>query len=365
MRWTIVCLLVLPLCVQAQKKELFTVIDAAAIIKARTPGSSTRAKMLELNGGTEETEKAAKAGIAWLQTQQAADGSWQFDGQTKQDKATATAMALLTMLGDGVPLGKDAKLIKSFDNGMKFLVSKQLANGSFNGCMTMYANAICTLALIEAAMITKKENFRAAAQKSVTYIIKAQGSDGSWGYKANQDGDTSITGWQIQALSAAKIAKFTVPNDVYTKAQKFLDSVETKNHDGYVYRVGSQPSPNITSVGFLSRYFMGWQPNHDNMKIGLDKVGKNMPTISAFDSYFLYYSAMLLNYAGDDMQWKKTWNPKMQEQLLKLQNKGNGSWPKDGGFIGASCGEIGTTALTVLSLQVYYRYPPLYKLERE
>ena len=38
-----------------------------------------------------------------------------------------------------------------------------------------------------------------------------------------------------------------------------------------------------------------------------------------------------------------------------------GSWPKDNGFIGGSCGKVGTTALACLTLEVYYRHLPLYR----
>jgi hypothetical protein len=59
----------------------------------------------------------------------------------------------------------------------------------------------------------------------------------------------------------------------------------------------------------------------------------------------------------------------MRDLLVELQNKGGdetmkGSWDKDMGFIGSACGKLGTTALAVLTLEVYYRYPPLFKRDR-
>lgn len=52
----------------------------------------------------------------------------------------------------------------------------------------------------------------------------------------------------------------------------------------------------------------------------------------------------------------------MHELLLAWQwrepGKALGSWSADRGTIGEHCGDLGTTALSVLALQVYCRYPP-------
>ena len=40
-----------------------------------------------------------------------------------------------------------------------------------------------------------------------------------------------------------------------------------------------------------------------------------------------------------------------------------GSWAPDSGTIGRSCGRVGSTALSLLTLEVYYRHLPLYKRE--
>ena len=80
--------------------------------------------------------------------------------------------------------------------------------------------------------------------------------------------------------------------------------------------------------------------------------------------YYYYYATQVIHfYEGPD--WHKFWNPKMRDLLVELQRKGdasiNGSWDKDGGFIGQQCGRLGTTALALLTLEVYYRHLPLYK----
>ena len=66
-----------------------------------------------------------------------------------------------------------------------------------------------------------------AAQSAIDFIQKAQGQNGSWGYNAHQNGDTSIVGWQIQALQAARLANLEVDDKVIKKAIDFLNFVST------------------------------------------------------------------------------------------------------------------------------------------
>ena len=50
-------------------------------------------------------------------------------------------------------------------------------------------------------------------------------------------------------------------------------------------------------------------------------------------------------------------------QDLKAGTPNHGSWDPDGAIIGGACGRVGTTALSLLTLEVYYRHLPLYKRE--
>jgi len=90
--------------------------------------------------------------------------------------------------------------------------------------------------------------------------------------------------------------------------------------------------------------------------------------------YYYYYATQVVHfYEGED--WK-TWNegPKdekgrpqgwMRDWLVGTQNKKDGadqgSWNPEGGWFGTSCGRVGTTAMVLLTLEVYYRHLPLYK----
>ncbi len=92
---------------------------------------------------------------------------------------------------------------------------------------------------------------------------------------------------------------------------------------------------------------------------------------TADDMYYTYYASQVFKFF-DGPSWHRDWNPAMQKALLPAQitekTKGAkeadiGSWNADKGTIGQYCGRLGTTALTVLTLEVYYRHLPLYKRE--
>jgi hypothetical protein len=83
--------------------------------------------------------------------------------------------------------------------------------------------------------------------------------------------------------------------------------------------------------------------------------------------YYSYYATQVLHHMGGDA-WK-TWNEQMRDALIKTQDQGNdpkrlhqrGSWDPKGDLYGIAWGRVGQTALSVLTLQVYYRHLPLYR----
>src|SRR5262245_38604306 len=63
-------------------------------------GGATKDALIAKNGGNPVSEAAVAAGLAWLARKQLKDGSWEFDGSSK-DKIAATGMALLPFLAAG------------------------------------------------------------------------------------------------------------------------------------------------------------------------------------------------------------------------------------------------------------------------
>jgi hypothetical protein len=336
-------------------------------------------KLLKTYGGNPQSEAAVARGLAWLAKQQKDDGHWEFDGSSR-DKVAATGMALLPFLAAGEAHKEAKKYQKTVAAGVAWLMrqdkSEQLPQTDRErftdkpktvrgfGTNNMYAHALATIALCEAAGRAKDEKVKEKAEAAVKYVINAQGRNGSWGYTGPRpsEGDTSIVGWQIQALAVAKFAGIKVDGQekALENADKFLQSVSTDDGSKYGYREKGA-SQTLTPSGLLSRLSIGtFKPADGAVAKGVEFLRQFPPQKNYFDMYYYYYATRVI-YLHGEADWHKFWNPKMRDLMIELQKQDGdamGSWDKDQGFIGASCGKLGTTAMALLTLEVYYRYPP-------
>jgi hypothetical protein len=379
-------LLLLACAAPAQDDPNWTVPRAMA---ARAPAG--RGAAAAESGASAASEAAVEAGLKWLATQQKRDGSWEFDPRDPKmkvnDPATATGMALLPFLGAG-HTPADGKYKKTVADGLAWLKNDlNPATGKFarGSPQYMYGHGIATLALCEAYALTGDAALKAPAQAAVNYVVKAQGANGSWGYQAGTTGDTSITGWQLQALFAAQQGKLTVPDATVKTAVKFLDQVAVgpnKAAYGYANATG-KAGTSLTAVGLWCRYhFDGWNPNHAGFQegvAGLADPAKRPKTAAqvkqspvAPEMYFGYYATQVMHRAGGEAWADWFQGPRegarrvggMREWLTAVQYKEGvpaGSWNPDSGTIGLHCGRTGSTALALLTLETPYRYLPLYR----
>jgi hypothetical protein len=349
----------------------------------RGRSGATRERMLREGGGNPATEASVARGLIWISKQQRPDGSWELPGEPR--KIAGTGIALLPFLAAGYthkgapkeshnPNDKErkaSKYPKQIDEGLKYLMSKQTRSGDFNSD-NMYEHAIATMALCEAYGMTADKRLQPHAQSAVDYILKAQHPVGGWRYAPGQAGDTSVTGWQIQALKSAHLAGLKVPKDTLTRANSFLDSVAGGNPMGSTYGyVNRGASPSMTAVGLLCRQYLGWGPKNPGLIGGVEELKKMPPRdvrkpddTRPMDVYYYYYATQVMHfYGGPD--WHEFWNPRMRDWLLSLQVTGTGpnagSWNPDGTFTGSAGGRLLTTCLCLLTEEVYYRHLPLYK----
>ena len=327
--------------------------------------------MLNSGGGNKASEAAVARGLVWLAKQQKASGYWQYDGSSRNDTIAATGMAMLPFLAAGQTHKSAVKGEISYklnvEAGLKFLLSMQLPNGHFKNSSGMYSHAIATIALCELLGMTGDKSLVVPAQKAVNYIVSAQGPNGSWGYLTGVNGDTSIVGWQIQALQSAKLCKeLTVPKPTIEKSLKFLDSVAAGSQKATYGYNSPGTSMTMTPVGLLCRYYVGgWGPQNQGMAEGVRYLMKTQqPDKNKLDIYYYYYATQVLHFVEGE-EWYKLWNPAMRDMLIDLQvpaGKNNGgSWDADAQLVGTSCGRLGGTCMSLLTLEVYYRHLPLYK----
>lgn len=357
------------------------------------PGRSgaTKSMLIKKGGGSADSERAVARGLAWLAKQQRADGSWIYDvtGDTKKEIVAATGMALLPFLAAGETHKSGQRYQKTVRSGLEYLIRCcPVAGpnaGKFTGAGNMYAQAIGTVALCEAYGMTRdKALLLPTCQAAINYIQRGQAGNGSWGYQAGSAGDTSIVGWQIQALQAARLSKdIVVDKRVIDNAIRFLNFASKgsrKSMYGYNDNAGAQPGTALTAVGLLCRYYIdGWGPDNGGMAEGVQGLMKRAPNPDGSakavpDMYFYYYATQVVHFFEGE-EWKQ-WNEGtkqkdgtrkggMRDLLVATQitkpGSNDGSWDPEGGFIGRQCGRVGTTALCLLTLEVYYRHLPLTK----
>jgi hypothetical protein len=227
----------------------------------------------------------------------------------------------------------------------------------------MYGHGIATIALSEAYGLTQDLNLRLAAQRAVNFIVYAQHEKGGWRYSPGQEGDVSVTGWQVMALKSAQMAGLDVPASTLKKTERFLDSCASPTTEGYGY-VGNAATPTTSAVGLLCRQFMqGWGPQNPRLIKGISANLKPVPPGTKKDAYFHYYATQVMYHFGGDA-WKD-WNQKMRDLLVASQaaekaSADFGSWSSAGDTWGTSGGRLMVTSLNLLTLEVYYRYLPLY-----
>jgi hypothetical protein len=360
--------------------------DSTPGMSAPFRGRSTveKAKLVRREGGTVESERAVEQGLDWLSRHQRPNGSWSLaanevctdppcpDRPFMQSDVAATGLALLPMLGAGHTHIEKGRYQATIRSGLAWLMKQQQPDGLIytGGAANamMYSHAIATMALCEAYGLTKDQGLRGPAQRAVAYICKNQHTLGGWRYAPMADGDTSVHGWMIFALRSADIAGLPVPKRTIRQAKRFLDTVAVDDSKSlYAYRPGFGMTHSMTAEALVCRQILGWPRESPALRQGVAVINENLHTSDERNIYYWYYATQLLHNMRDKQMWPQ-WNQKIRDFLIEIQVKGNGcaggSWdpinPQEDQW-GRSAGRLYTTSLSLLTLEVYYRYLPLYR----
>src|SRR5262249_52929890 len=103
-----------------------------------------------------------------------------------------------------------------------------------------YSQAIATLAIAKALRATGDDSLREPLARAVRFIETCQNPYGAWRYGVRSgDGDTSVTGWMVHALAAARDVGIGIDARILERAQQFIDGVTDGNgRVGYMHRGG-------------------------------------------------------------------------------------------------------------------------------
>ena len=335
-----------------------------------------------------------------------------------------TSLALLTFLGAGLSSNSKAFIVDQLAGrpitigkdvvlpGLKWLASQQRPDGSFSdaGGYFLYNEALATLALCEAYGLSRNPYWKKPAQRAVDFICAAQKpnpADASkrwgWRYQPAQPGraggselseaDVSVTGWMVMALESARQAGLEVPPAAIDGALDFVrwstgegglagylgpdtagDAI-LGEHGEFAYHVGT-----MSAIGMCVRIFLERDRNDPFLRQGADVLARDLPAIGKdpdapqVDYYYWYYGSLALNQIdGPDApratnQYWGPWNKAMNDTILAMQDHTKGACSYGGwmqpdrwsyGF-----GPVYTTAINVLTLEVYYRYENAFGTKR-
>ncbi|MCL2742304.1 MAG: hypothetical protein FWE67_00465 [Planctomycetaceae bacterium] len=346
-------------------------------------------------GGSEASEWAVAMGLQWIADHQLPNGAWAYSQMrnpncrgkckdTPMDKGnksmvSATAMALLPMLGSGIT-HKEGKHRKEVKAGLDYITSNyQVTKDGIilaekGASPVMYHHGLTTIVVAEAAAMTRDKNLEKLAQGAVNYIAFAQDPvGGGWRYSPKQPGDTSGMGWNFMALKSAQMGYLNIPKQTVVGSKHFLDNVvgaKWKNYHGSIYGYTSgkdakeRDAKALTAIGLLGQMYMGWKPDNPALQEGTDYLAEKGPDMN--NLYYSYYATQVMHHVGGVKF--ENWNKKMRDGLCNTQRKDKekdkhefGSWNQQGGHVGDSCGRLGQTSFAVMILEVYYRHLPLYR----
>ena len=350
------------------------------LIPLAPPGESTspeaffqrsreqRQKFIEAMGGSEESERHVARALAYLARNQERDGHWPFRPQQrgsgrrgKNDIAITGLAALCFLAADHTPR-KPGPYQQCVKKGVDYLCARQKPDGDLRYGGDMYSHAIAALAVAEAAAMTRDPYYRAAAIKAGRFIINAQNrSTGGWRYQPGDEGDTSVLGWQVMALHSLERGGIRMPAETRRGAFKWLARVSRSRHKMLAGYTSASHTLRMTAEAVSSRVFLGQKLTPAEMKEACDYLQfeyKKRRNKREADYYYWYYGSLALMQMQNEA-WRK-WNDQMQVTLRGLQEK-DGSWDeRRSSKYGPRGGRIYATALATLTLEVYYRYLPMY-----
>jgi len=399
-------------------------LPAGSVYIARS-SPENRAKALLRGGADVRNEAAVNKALKWLKDNQNEDGTW---GVYAESRYAFTALAALAFLAHGeTPASQDygPTVIKA----LKAMIAWTDRAGSYYiGPGDTYSHPVVAYALAEAYGITKIPMLKASMDKTMDFIVNNMNKNGSYSYwydrvprvmrrdpvtglmpkgdSPQPPSDLSFAGWNYQALKAALSAGCEIPGleQAIDNAVKGLKTHCDEKDGGFSVGPGGKPDFGMTSLGVLCLGLLG-EGDSKEAKKSLEWVKKcnrlGIKTCSwrynkdvheeynkafTFAVYTWYYQTQMLFQAthGQGPLWH-AWNSAFSKSLIDEQNS-DGSWLTPAENYGSSDLDpkkvnaewshvryfedpkdlkIYATTYCCLSLEVYYRYLPTYKLLKD
>ena len=325
------------------------------ILFARRSGERRQA-LLERHGGGADTEQVVATSLEWLTDQQLADGGWSTDaiGDTR-----ITALALLAFLGDGQGLGAGMHR-QTVARAIEALLRTQDAAGRFGARVAENAaasesfdvttQALATQALAECYLLSlRAERLRDPIERAMGAIRAVQNADGGFGRTATQSpSDIAATCRTLSSCWWVRNAGLMSGDERFLdRAGDWLAGALEENPPGLALR----------AAAFSALDALAPSRALDRPTLAESLARADLPEDPS-DVFLLTQAAFRIGGPA----WE-AWNATLLGALPKREGAGNETDP--GAFPAPrtpSPGSLATdpvsaTALSVLSLESYYRIP--------
>ncbi len=351
-----------------------------------------KAAAIEQFGGTADTERAVRDGLRYLASIQNRDGSWgnrrRFDDKYGLVYVGKSALCLLAFLGAGHTPTSNTEHSQVVERALAHLLALQDADTGAFGVSSCYGHGIATYALAECYGLTKDPALLRPLENALGWLLTHQGprkdrkNRGGWGYFSPglQAEDSyariSVTAWMVMALESARLSGIELPPEVLPRAREYLE-LSFDEPNGW-FRYNQNPSrlrsqwptlPASTPAGAFCLLLLGVDKDDPRIVTAVDYTVERRPQRyrkyadddfvlgGQGNVYFWYYGSLACFLRGGEA-WTR-WNERLKT-VLPAGQAADGSFPPIdtyADYAGDSATDRSyTTAMCVLSLEVYYRY---------
>ena len=325
-----------------------------------------------------EVDAALALALDWLAARQRDDGGWDADDPALDGPGQATAdvgvtgLALLALLEGGGADGPHAPRIR---RAADWLSSRQDADSGLIGARVGHAfhydHAIATQALARYRRRSDHFVVHERLERAVRYILRARNPYGAWRYDSPPigDNDTSVTGWMVGALLAARETGARVDEQALDDALRWIAEVtdEETGRVGYdapgslssrIHGVNTDFAPEhgegMTAVGLVTRLAVDRAFLQDDLcerqvALLLARPPRWEPWSGCDMNYWLHGTRALHAVGGD--AWESWWFD-LRDAVLPAQRRDGehaGSWDPVGPW-GALGGRVYSTAMIARAL---------------
>jgi len=327
-----------------------------------------RLARLRSGGGQEFTEAAILRGLDWLKANQDPEGSWggkdkDVQGNPKAtNKDAMTSMALLSFLGH-CELQDSPKYGPTVRKAIEYITSTPPDKPVGGGNTGSYSHPIRTYALCEAYTMTKNRRLEEFAKRATIHLIKGQNETGGWAYGYGKGvtahTDLSVTGWHVQALKAAALTGIPIEglDQAMDKAIEYVRKCQDQTGK-FAYKIKSSGKASLTGTGVLSLQMWKNAKTAEAQK-GLDWIvanqAKEWRRVNVYEWYYHAQACFQATGVSGGAKYWRAWNKNFQQIVCGAQ-QADGHWPHGVHFHGDTA--IFRTTMTILMLEVYYRYMP-------